>query len=125
MCPRPLRIVLSRRPRNMNAKNPPTRRSPATPPPTINSVITVRRRLRKTLRNARSKNLIMACNLRECVAFNPAIGEADDARSVFEKTLIVRGEDKCQAECAIQVAHQLNQLGRVACVEVRSGLVRK
>ncbi len=63
MWPRPLRMVLSRSPMNMNAKKPPTISRPATPQPTISRVITVRRRLRKTLRNARSRNLPIAASI--------------------------------------------------------------
>src|SRR6185503_14045711 len=123
MWPSPLRMVLSRSPRNMNAKNPPTRRSPATPPPTISSVITVRRRLRKTLRNASCKNFSMALNLRVSVADDAAVGEADDARGVFEEALVVGREDEGEAEGVVEVAHEVNELGGVARVQIRSWLI--
>src|ERR1700722_19091853 len=109
----------------MKAKNPPRSSRPATPPPTIIRVITVRRRLRKTLRNASSKNLPMTVSLGMTVRFNLPVRESNDPRRVFKQALVVGGKDECQSEAAIQVAHQLDQLRRVARVEIRSGLVCK
>src|SRR5580700_4048467 len=123
MCPRPVRIVLSRKPRNMKAKNPPTSKRPATPPPTISSVITVRRRLRKTLRNARSKNLPMDVSFQSAIGNHLSVGESNDARRVLQQSLIVRGKDKCETEAAIQVAHQVDQLCSILGVEVGCRLV--
>src|SRR6202030_158083 len=112
MWPRPLRMVLSRSPQNMKAKKPPTSNRPATPPPTISSVISVRRRLRNTLRNASSKNLPMAFSLK--IGSDPSVGQAHNARRVFEQALIVRGKDESESDAAIQVAHQVDQLRGVA-----------
>src|ERR1700751_44866 len=102
-------MVSSRRPRVMKAKYPPARRRPATPPPTISRVIRVLRRLRKTLRNASSKNLLMTHSLRLFgigVFDDAAVGEAHDARSVLEQALVVGREDEGEAEAAVQVAHE-------------------
>src|SRR3954451_8355547 len=123
MWPSPVRMVLSRRPRNMNAKKPPTSSRPATPPPTISSVITVRRRLRNTLRNASSKNLPMAVSFRSAVRFHVPVGESHDAGRVLQQSLIVGGEDEGETEAAIELAHEVDQLGGVAGVEIGGGLV--
>src|ERR1700739_2085020 len=132
-------MVSSRRARVMKAEYPPSRSRPATPPPTMSSVIIVRRRLRKTLRNASSKNLLMAGSFKirphrrrpvvggpgMCVADDAAVGEADNARCVLEQALVVRREDKGEAEAAVQVAHEVDELGGIVCVEIGSGLVCK
>src|ERR1700739_3084719 len=105
-------MVSWRRPRVMKAKYPPARSRPATPPPTMSSVMIVLRRLRKTLRKASSKNLLMVGSLiRVCVADDAAVGEADDAWCVLEQALVVRREDKGEAEAAVQVAHQGDACG--------------
>jgi hypothetical protein len=62
-------------------------------------------------------------DLRESVAFDAAIGEADDARGVLEEALIVRGEDEGEAEGLIKVAHEIDELGCVARVQIGGGLV--
>src|SRR5215472_728622 len=116
-------MVLSRRPRNMKAKKPPASSSPATPPPTMSNVMTVRRRLRNTLRNASSKNLPMTVSFHGTVRFHLSVDEPDDAGCVFQQPLVVGGEDESKAETAIQVAHQVDQLRGVARVKVRGGLV--
>src|SRR5579863_10172545 len=118
ICPSPVRMVLSRSPRNMKAKNPPTSRSPATPPPTISSVITVRRRLRNTLRNASSKNLPMADSFLGRVRFHVPVGEPHNAARVLQQALIVRGEDEGETQAAIQLPHQVDQLRGVARIQV-------
>lgn len=59
------------------------------------------------------------------IAFDAAVGEANDARRVFEQALIVRGEDECKAEAAVEVAHQVNELGGIAGVEIGGWLVGK
>src|ERR1700750_2779165 len=123
MCPSPVRMVLSRSPRNMKAKKPPTSRSPATPPPTMSSVITVRRRLRNTLRNASSKNLPMAASFQGAVRFHVPVGEPHDAGRVLQQPLIVGGKEEGETEAAIEVAHQVDQLRRVTRVQVGGWLV--
>src|SRR5215469_3576022 len=123
MCPSPVRIVLSLSPRNMKAKNPPTSSRPATPPPTISSVITVRRRLRNTLRNASSKNLPISASLNSAVRFHLSVRELHDARGVLQQALVVRGKDKSQSESSIELPHQLDQLRGVARVQICGGLI--
>src|SRR6266700_4248 len=118
-------MVSSRRPRVMNAKYPPASRRPVTPPPTISRVMMVLRRLRKTLRNARSKNLLMAASFRCAVGDDLSVAEANDARCVLQQSLVVRGEDESETEAAIQVAHQVDKLRGILRVEIRSGLVGK
>ena len=121
--PEPVRIVLSLSPRNMKAKNPPTRSRPATPPPTISSVITVRRRLRNTLRNASSKNLPISASFCSAVRYDLSVRKAYDVRGVLQQSLVVRGEDKSQAQSSIELAHQFNQLSGVARVQIRRGFI--
>ena len=65
----------------------------------------------------------MANFLSVCIAEDAAVGEPDDARGVFEQALIVGGEDEGEAEGTVQIAHQVDQLGCVARVEVRGGLI--
>jgi len=62
-------------------------------------------------------------SLREGFAFNAAVGEADDARSVFEEALVVGGEDEGEAERLVEVAHEVDELCGVTRVEVCGGLV--
>ena len=57
------------------------------------------------------------------IADDAAVGEADDARCVFEQALVVGGEDEGETEAAVQVAHQVDELRGVAGVEVGGGLV--
>ena len=57
------------------------------------------------------------------VADDASVGEADDARGVFQQALVVGGEDEGEAEAAVEVAHQVDELGGVARVEVGGGLV--
>src|SRR5580704_17579924 len=116
-------MVLSLKPRNFNANKPPTDRSPATPPPTIRSVITVRRRLRNTLRNASSKNLPMASSFERAVGYDLSICQADDAGRVLQQPLVVGGENESKTEVAVQIPHQVDQLRSVARVEVRGGFI--
>src|ERR1035441_5149857 len=123
MCPRPSLIVLSRKPQNMRAKKPPTKSRPATPPPTIRRVMMVRRRLRNTLRNASSKNLPMSDSFGVDVGSDAPVGEAHDARGVFEKALIVSGKDKGDAETLIEVTHEVNEVSGVMSVEIGRRLV--
>ena len=52
-----------------------------------------------------------------------SVGEADDARSVFKQALVVGGEDEGETEAAVQVAHQVDELGGVARVEIGGRLV--
>ena len=42
---------------------------------------------------------------------------------MFEQALIVRGEDEGETEAAIEVAHQVDELGGIARVEIGGGLV--
>ena len=42
---------------------------------------------------------------------------------MFEQALVVRGEDEGEAEAAIEVAHEVDELGGVARVEIGGGLV--
>ena len=58
-----------------------------------------------------------------CVADDSSVGEADDARSMFEQTLVVGGEDKGETEAAVQIAHQVDELCGIAGVEVGGGLI--
>src|SRR5690349_13199767 len=106
-------MVLSLNPRNMKPKNPPTSNRPATPPPTIKSVITVRRRLRNTLRNASSKNLPMPVSFQSAVRFHVPVRQPDDPRRMLQQPLIVRGKNEGETEAAIQLAHQVDQLRRI------------
>ena len=57
------------------------------------------------------------------VADDAAVGEADDARCVFEQALVVGGEDEGETEAAVQVAHQVDQLSGIARVEIGGGFV--
>src|SRR6266702_3384872 len=107
----------------MKAKYPPASSSPATPPPTISSVMAVRRRLRKTLRKASSKNLAMAVSLNRTIGLDSSVGKPDDARRVFEQPLVVRGEDERQSQALVQIAHQVDELRGVVRVEIRGGLI--
>ena len=52
-----------------------------------------------------------------------SVGEAHDARRVLQQALVVRGEDEGQAEAAIEVAHQVDELRGIVGVEVGSGFV--
>src|ERR1035441_1132268 len=123
MWPRPLLMVCSRRPQNMRAKKPPTSSNPATPPPTMNRVIMVRRLLRKIFLNARSKNLATADSFGQVIGNDLSVAEADDALGVFEQARIVGGEDEGKAEAAVESVHQVDELGGVVRVEVGGGLV--
>jgi len=42
---------------------------------------------------------------------------------MFQKALIMSGEDKCQAESAIELAHEIDELSSVARVQIGRGLV--
>ncbi len=52
-----------------------------------------------------------------------SIGQAHDAVRVFQQPLVVRGKDKGKTEAAVEVVHQVNELRRVARVEVGRGFV--
>jgi hypothetical protein len=101
-------------------------------------VMMVRRRLRKTFLKAKSKNLAMAGSFIRDVGIQGvggkgvggkgvgddlAVAEADNAVSVFEEASIVRGEDEGEAEAAVEVVHEVDELGGVAGVEVGGRLI--
>ncbi len=52
-----------------------------------------------------------------------AVGEADDARCVFEQALVVSREDEGKTEAVIQVAHEVNELSGIARIEIGGGFV--
>src|ERR1039457_2264829 len=89
----------------------------------MNNVISVRRRLRKMLRNASRRNLATAASFGRAVGNYFAFGEADDALGVFEQARIVRGEDEGEAEAAVEAVHQVDELRGVVRVQVGGGLV--
>ena len=57
------------------------------------------------------------------IAEDAAVGKPDDARGVFKKTLVVSGKDKRKTEPEVEVAHKLDELGRIVRVEIGCRLV--
>src|SRR5579859_463714 len=103
----------------MDPKKPPTSNRPATPPPTITKVIKVLRLLRNTFLNARSENLNMAASFKSAVVGNPAVAYLNNAVGMLQQALIMRGENEGQAETAIKILHQVNQLRCIPSIQVR------
>src|ERR1035437_9941398 len=89
----------------------------------MSSVISVRRRLRKMLRNASSKNLPMAVSFDGTVGFDVSVRQSNDARRVLQQPRVMRGKNECETKTAIQVAHQVDELRSVVRVEVGGGLI--
>jgi hypothetical protein len=65
----------------------------------------------------------MTCLLSLRIFGYPAVTQANDTRRMFQQPLVVGRKDEGQAEAAIQIAHQVDQLRGVVSVQVRSGLV--
>jgi hypothetical protein len=67
----------------------------------------------------------MAGFLRGCkiVGDDVAVGEANNARGVFEQALVMRGEDEGKTEAAVEIAHEVDELSGVARVEIGGRLV--
>ena len=57
------------------------------------------------------------------VADDASISESDDARGVLEQALIMGGEDESETQAAVQVAHQVNELGGILSVEIGGGFI--
>src|SRR5579863_7374168 len=92
----------------------------------MSRVMRVRRRLRKTLRNASSKNLLMGHSLRFFrmgVAEDAAVSKADDARGVLEQALVVGREDEGETKATVEVPHEVDELRGVVRVEIGGGLI--
>ncbi len=65
----------------------------------------------------------MAASFQSPVRNHLSVCKPNDARRVLQQSLIVRRENERETEAAVQVAHKIDQLCRVARIEVRSRLV--
>jgi hypothetical protein len=52
-----------------------------------------------------------------------SVAQANDAVDMFEQTLIVGGEDESEAETAVQIVHQVDELRGVARIQIGGGLI--